>query len=93
MAVEIHVASMALCKVTADGKVYTSDSDWTKDGQTKLTIQQRLSFVTEFRMLEDGTIPNTAGNPDIKTYLEAEAASGFQFEAINQSMIITQKIT
>ena len=92
MAVEIHVASMALCKVTSDGKVYTSDSDWTMDRQ-KLTIQQRLDFVDEFRVLYDGTVPNTAGNPDIKTYLEAEAASGFQFGAINQSMIITQKIT
>lgn len=91
--VEIHVATLVLCKVTSDGKVYTSSSDWTKAiDRELLSIQQRCNFTEEFRLEADTTVPNTVGNPNLKTYLEAEAASGFQFAAVNQSMVITQKI-
>ncbi len=38
----------------------------------------------------DADIPNTAGNPTIKDYLEAEVADGFGFKYMDQNTIITQ---
>jgi len=87
MAVEVHVANIGLLHVdTRTGEVYTRSSG-------SRSIQENLHFDTQHRVLADDTIPNTSNNPDIKTYLELEAASDFQPVQIFQSLIITKKVT
>ncbi len=45
---------------------------------------------TDFRVVVDPAIPNTAGNPTIKAYLIAEALAGFLLKHIDQTFIITE---
>lgn len=52
-------------------------------------IKQRLDSSIEARIIEDQTIPNSAGNPTLKAYLEAEAEDGFTLDYISPTMIVT----
>jgi len=82
MAVGIHVARTGFLKVDASGNVVDKDSNTT-------TIAQHLTGSHDHRVLADSSIPNTANNPDVKTYLELEAASDFVLYHMDQNMIVT----
>lgn len=86
MAVESHMVSLGLFHVDALGNAYQRG----RDGKT---IKEVLVFQTEQRVVEDPALPNTADNPTVKAYLEAEAGDDFQLKEINQSFIVTEKIT
>ena len=55
-----------------------------------LTINDVLNYEEEHRIIVDPDIPNSADNPTIKEYIEAESTSGFLFKHIDQYMIITE---
>jgi len=86
MAVEVHVVSLGLMNISPDGTVY-------QRGSSNLTIKKALNFSTEHRVIVDTNISSTSGNPNIKEYLEREAANDFEPVQIFQSLIITKKTT
>ena len=87
MAVETHFASLGLVHVDATGRTYQRGTS--KD----LTVAETLDFSTEHRILVDASNSNTDGNPTIETYLSREASDDFQLKEVNQSFIITEKLT
>lgn len=88
MAVESRLATFGLFQVdTISGRVYQ------RGAGNNLSIKEVLRFQTEHRIVEDATLSNTSGNPNLKTYLELEAADGFQLKEVNQSFVVTEKIT
>lgn len=88
MAVESHMATFGLFNVdTVSGRVYQ------RGAGGNLSIKEVLRFQTEHRIVEDAALPNTGGNPDLKTYLELEAGDGFQLKEVNQSFVVTERIT
>ncbi len=89
----IHVAKLQLMHVdSVTGVVFTKDSSKLKDFTSvkTTTVSPQRSYSTEFRVIVDATIANTAGNPDIPTYLALEAGSGYKFAHMDQTYIITQ---
>jgi len=84
MAVEVHVAELNLMNISPDGTIY-------QRGSSNLSIKKVINFSTEHRVVTDSSIPNTANNPSIKTYLELEARDDFEPVQIFQSLIITKK--
>jgi hypothetical protein len=86
MAVEVHVAELSLMNISPDGTIY-------QRGSSNLSIKKVINFSTEHRVVADSSIPNTANNPSIKTYLELEAGDDFEPVQIFQSLIITKKTT
>lgn len=91
MAVEIRIAGLKLVNVSSDKKtVIDKDSPGT-------TLAAITKTSKEFRVIRNGTgsaeSPNSTGHPTIEAYLEAEAADNFSLAYIDQSRIITQKIT
>lgn len=90
MAVEIRVASLELVNVTGTGQVINKN-----DPGTTLAAIAKTS--KDFRVKLNGTgfaeSPNASGHPTIEAYLEAEAGDNFSLAYIDQSRIITQKIT
>jgi hypothetical protein len=87
MAVEVHIAELAYLNVLPDGRVVR------RSNQANLSINEMLKFDTEFRVTADSGNTNTNGSPTIKTYLEREAADGFEPVQVFQTMIITKKVT
>jgi len=85
----IHVARLNLMRRSAEGKLYNANSSRSTDGSV-VTIRDAMTMSTEVRVAADGTIPNSLGYPDVKTYLEAEAAAGFLFVHMDQTYLITQ---
>lgn len=82
-AVTVHVAYLQLLPVDSIGNVIDKNSPTT-------TVKRVLATSgTEPRVIVNAGIANTAGNPTIKAYLEAEAAAGFTLKHIDQTMIIT----
>lgn len=89
----IHVAKVQLMHVDSlTGAVFTKDGSKMSDFTSvkTVTVSPQRQYSTEFRVVVDGTIPNTAGNPDIPTYLGLEAGSGYKFAHMDQTYIITQ---
>jgi hypothetical protein len=78
----IHVAIVAVGHVTPTGNVVSKN-----DPET--TLRTMLSASQELRVLEDPDIPNTAGRPDVKTYLELEDGSGYILNHMDQTYIVT----
>ena len=66
MAIGIHVARVAAFSVDITGNVIKKDDP-------SVTLKQHLQTCMDHRIIVDSAIPNTAGNPSIKDYLEAEA--------------------
>ena len=77
---QIHVARVGLFQVAPDGSIVNKNN---------ATIKLMLQTAMDHRIVTDSSIPNTAGNPTVKTYLEAEAAAGFVFKHIDQTYVIT----
>jgi hypothetical protein len=91
----IHIAQIALIQIDSVTKL-----PFTKDvsAMNKYTTQQTPSntrardFSTEHRVIVDvANAPNSAGNPDIITYLTAEDAGGYKLVHMDQTYIVTQK--
>jgi hypothetical protein len=88
MPVEIHVARHGLLhKSRTSGKIFSSSH------APGVTIKDALKSDIDDRMIDEGDIPNAAGNPTVKEYLNLEAGSGFQFQHLDQTYVITQKVT
>jgi hypothetical protein len=90
----IHVANFILVHIdSVTDEVFTKDTSAMKKFETqnlnKPTMRPR-DFSTEHRVQPDTTIPNTAGHPTLKDYLELEATSGFKFKHLDQTYIITE---
>lgn len=86
MAVSVHFVYIALIRIAPDGSVYNTSN-------SSKTIKESLNFTTEHRIMPDPTIPNSASYPDIKTYLEAEAASGYEPVQVEQTFIVTKMVS
>jgi hypothetical protein len=80
------MVSLGLFHVDAVGNVYQRGTD----GKT---IKEVLVFQTETRVVENADLPNTAGYPTVKEYLEREAGDDFQLKEVNQSFVVTEKLT
>ena len=86
MAKQVHVARLGL--YTVDGSGNRVD----KSG-TSASINTMKSTSMDFLVIPDTSIPNSAGYPTIKTYLEDEANDNFELSHLDQSYIITYKNT
>jgi len=80
MAKNIHVAHIGRKQIDSLGGVVDKE---------EASIKQMLHTTGEDRVLEDDTIPSTAGNPTVKDYLIAEAAADYVLKYIDQNMIVT----
>lgn len=78
----IHVARVGVFNVDAVGSILKKDD-------SNVTLGQQLTTSIQHLVIIDSTIPNSAGNPTVKTYLELESADDFMIREINQSTIIT----
>jgi len=77
----IHVATMVQVQVhNTTGTVKTKE---------QMTLLEGMNSTTELRVNVDPQIPNTAGYPTLKTYLELEDVSGFHIAHIDQYYVIT----
>ena len=78
----IHVARIS---------VFTVDSNGNRIDKSRGT--QSIATMTNTSMdilvIPDASIPNSTGYPNVKSYLEAETADGFEFKHMDQSFIIT----
>ena len=80
MATPIHVATLAIMPVNSAGVVVNKN---------QASIREMAQTSSEIRVVADSTLPHTANNPTIKTYLELEAADEFILRHIDQTFIIT----
>lgn len=82
MAVGVHVVRVAFVKVDGAGQVLSKEDP-------NVTIKQQLLGSHDHRIIPDAGVPNSATRPTVKAYLEAEAASDYVLEYMDQNMIIT----
>jgi hypothetical protein len=82
MAISIHVARDTVLNVNAAGVVLR------KDDHTK-TLKDHMTGEMSHRVIEDANIPNSAGYPSVKTYLEAEAFNNYVLQHMDQNTIVT----
>ena len=78
--VAVHVAYIQLMPVDPMGNVLDKST---------ATIKGMMTANTEPRVIADPDIASSAGNPTVKSYIEAEAAAGFGVRHLDQTMIIT----
>lgn len=78
----VHVARLG---------VFTTNQNGTRidknDPNTK--ISEMLNTKMEMLVIPDPGIPNSAGYPNIKLYLELEDAENYELKHLDQSFIIT----
>lgn len=81
---EIHVARIS---------VFTVDSSGNRIDKSRgaHSISTMTNTSMDILLIPDPSIPNSAGYPNVKSYLEAETADGFEFKHMDQSFIITSK--
>ena len=60
--------------------------------KTEATIKEMLRTSLEMRIVPDESIPNSAGSPTIKGYLEDEDGDGYALKSLTNTMIVTQTI-
>lgn len=53
------------------------------------TIHQMANATMEMRVVPDSDVPNSANNPNIKDYVIAEDASGFNVVHMDNTIIVT----
>ena len=78
----IHIARVGVFNVDATGNILKKDD-------SNLAIGQQLTTSIQHLVIIDSSIPNSAGNPTVKTYLALESANDFMIREINQTTIIT----
>jgi hypothetical protein len=77
----IHVAEIVPVIVLANGsKKLPSDT---------LTIAEKMTSNTEFRIKQDSAIPSSNNYPTVKEYLILEDAANFRLSHMNQSFVVT----
>jgi len=82
-AVRAHYAQVELLHVNPDTGAIIDRNDPTQ------SIKSQLRMDIQARLIADSNIPNTSGNPTVKAYILAEAASGYVLGHIDQYIIIT----
>lgn len=84
-AVGVHVARIS---------VFTVDSNGNRIDKSRgaHSISTMTHTSTSILVIPDASIPNSAGYPDVKAYLEAETADGFELKHMDQSFIITAQL-
>ena len=82
---EVHYEEIGLVHLTRDGKVYDR-------AKSDITIKEATFVNTQHRILPNSANPNTDNYPDIRTYLQLEAASGFQPVQVGQYFVVTVKL-
>jgi uncharacterized protein YmfQ (DUF2313 family) len=86
MAVSIHLATFGLYQVKSDGTIF-------QRGKDNVTIGEACNLNTQERVTQNNNKPNTTGYPTLEEYLNREAADGYQVKIINQSYVVTEKVT
>jgi hypothetical protein len=81
-AVQCHIVYVRPTPVDSTGTPFTKD-------QTSTTIKKMMTANTEMRIVPDPQVPNSANTPDIKTYVQAEAAAGWVVRYMDNTIIIT----
>ncbi len=74
----LHHAELRQVKIDAGGNIIDSSP-----------LKNHLNFSVEYRIVPDDDIPNSAGWPTLKEYLEAEASDSFEPKSITQALVIT----
>jgi hypothetical protein len=82
MAIGIHVARVGIFNVDSSGNRIDKNDASTTISQLRDTRQEALVIV-------DSNIPNTAGYPTIKRYLELEASINYKVQYMDMSFIVT----
>lgn len=80
MAIGIHVVTIAVQNVDATG---------TRIDKNNSTIKDMLNTELRHLVVPDTNIPNSAGWPTVKRYLELEAAQDYILGDMTQTMIVT----
>lgn len=85
-AADVEVVSLAIMRVDATGTVFFGDT-------TNRTIAQNIVYSSELRVIADPAVPESANNPDVRTYLKLMATRGSPHVpvAVLQTMIVTRK--
>ena len=85
MALQVHV-------------VYTNIGSFDKSGNLvnkqdpNTSVINTIGFLeTKHYVIKDNNVPNSINNPDIKTYIELEAAEDFEVKILTQTMIVSYK--
>lgn len=86
MAIGIHVARVGLFTVDANNVRIDKNASST-------TINQLKNTHHEFLIIPDAAIPNSAGYPTIKEFLELEAANNYVLRHLDQNTVITYETT
>ena len=86
MAIGVHYVRVGLFTVDVNGARID------KSGSSA-SINTMKSTSMEYLVIPDASIPNSAGYPTIKHFVELEAASNYVVYHIDQSIIITYNIT
>ena len=87
MAVEIHYVNVRLVWVNALGNVVDKNDPATRLNDIRLAVTQ------EHRIMLNANVANSAGDPTVEAYLALEASNDFAFAYMDQTQLITQKIT
>ena len=82
MAIQVHIARVAVLSVDHLGNVIKKDDP-------NVTLKQHLHTHMDHRVLADAAIVNSANNPSMKDYIEAEAADDYVVHHMDQTTIIT----
>lgn len=71
--------------------VFTTDINGNRIDKSRgnHTIATMTNTSSDILVIPDAAIPNSSGYPNVKAYLEAETADGFEFKHMDQSFIIT----
>lgn len=89
----IHVAQIVLVQIDSVTQLpFTKDTSKMNayTSPKSPTTTRPRDFSTEFRILPDAAIPNSAGYPTIPAYLTLEAGSSYKFAHMDQTYVITQ---
>ena len=74
---------------------FTVDATGARIDKTDATtpLNSLRSTRLEHLIIPDNTVPSSANYPNLKTYLGLEAAAGYVLYHLDQSIVITYKIT
>lgn len=78
----VHVARIAVMNINRNGTVVSKNDPTT-------TIADQLQTSMDHRIIVDTAIPNSAGNPSVKQYLELEAAANYIMQYLDQNTVVT----
>lgn len=78
----VHVARLGVFSVNQAGQKVDKNDPTTK-------LSDMLNTRIEALVIPDSGIPNSAGYPSIKNYLELEDAANFELRHLDQSFVIT----